>query len=116
MDQFDDCCESAKGIPVPAIMNNLATIYSELAKDPVMTGPAMYIRQALLELEDLCALARQVQLEDSEIESAPLIRSSKKRHTGQNTSNKRSEAEAAADNNSCLPPLASLHPYSFLKQ
>jgi hypothetical protein len=116
MDQFDECGEGAKGIPVPAIMNNLAEIYSELAKDPVMTGPAMYVRQALLELEDLCALARQVQQEDEETESATLVRSSKKRRAGRNKIDKHNRAEVPGDNNACLLPLASLHPYSFLKQ
>jgi hypothetical protein len=116
MDQFDECDESAKGMPVPAIMNNLAEIYSELAKDPVMADPAMHVRQALIELQALCALARQVQLEDKEMEGATFVRSLKKRHTERNRRDRNNEGKAATDNNACLPPLASLQPHSFLKQ
>jgi hypothetical protein len=116
MDQFDECGESAKGMPVPAIIDNLTEIYSELAKDPVMTGPAMHVRQALLELEDLCALARQIQLEDEETEGVTFVRSSKKRRAGRNKNHRSNEAKATTDNNTCLLPLASLQPHSFLKQ
>lgn len=116
MDQFDEYGENAKGIPVPVMMGCLAEIYSELARDPVMTGPAMYVRQALLELEDLCALARQVQLEDHGIEQAAPSAKSKKHSPGRRKLAKRNEVEVPAEQKACLTPLASLHPYSFLKQ
>jgi hypothetical protein len=113
MDQFDEYGESTKAMPVPAMMNIMAAIYSELARDPVMSGPAMHLRQALLELDGLCSLARQVQLEEGAAESARTERPNQRR-AGRRRGVKNDEL--ASDQGACLAPLASLQPYSFLKQ
>jgi hypothetical protein len=113
MDQFDEYGESTKAMPVPAMMNIMAAIYTELARDPVMSGPAMYLRQALLELDGLCTLARQVQMEEGAVENASKERPNRRRASESKGSK---GDDLAADNGACMAPLASLQPYSFLKQ
>lgn len=114
MDQFEEYPESAKGMPVPVMMNLMSAIYSELAKDPVMSGPAMHVRQALLELDDLCSLARQVQMENDLIDHEAPVAELGKRHGRTAKGAKRDDA--SKEQNACLTPLASLQPHSFLKQ
>lgn len=115
MDQFEEYPKSAKGMPVPAIMNIMSAIYTELAKDPVMSGPAMHVRQALVELDGLCSLARQVQIENDEMEHEASGAGLKKRRGGSIRRAKR-DGSSPSEKNACLMPLASLQPHSFLKQ
>lgn len=115
MDEFEEYPKSAKGMPVPAMMNIMSAIYAELAKDPVMGGPAMHIRQALVELDGLCTLARQVQIENDEMEQAASADRPPQRRLGPVRRAKR-DNPAPREKNACLTPLASLQPHSFLKQ
>jgi hypothetical protein len=114
MDQSEEYPESAKGMPVPVMIKIMSAIYSELAKDPVMSDPAMHVRQALLELNGLCSLARQVQMENDEADrKLPETKLRKRHRKGARNANC---GAVSGEQNACLTPLASLQPYSFLKQ
>lgn len=112
MDLFEDLDEGAKRMSVPTMMSVMAAIYSELARDPVMSEPAMHVRQALLQLDALCALARQIPMEETQNQPAPRPRRGRR---GAKAASRIPE-NSAADQGACLTPLASLQPHSFLKQ